>query len=127
MVKESVEHPILDPWADARLAEERRLLAELEIKAKAEESKRSLRAQRWDLIWQGVGIAGIILVVAALLFMAGLGFYNSSKGDKTRDIEVERYRAAQIESCIKLQQPLERQYCLLTVNTPGTTPAKAGR
>lgn len=90
------------------------------IALKAQEDRAMMREKaaiaRRDMIWRGVGgITATAVVVAGVL---GIGWFvhDSVEGTREGDIRIEEERTDQIGFCVALEVPLERQYCLMSVN-----------
>lgn len=96
-----------DDWALALQAQEER--ATLREKA---------RIDQRAVIWRGVGaiIFTVVLVAGALGVFWFI--YDSVNGTREGNIRLEIERTAQVKACVELDEPLERQYCLLAINNP---------
>lgn len=110
------ETAALDPWAEQMLLQEKRLNTETEARIRAEEAAAGRKHERREQLWDVVGwVAGILAVGAVVLGFVWLiiGAYNNSIEQNT---EQSRARASQVQACTELPEPLERQYCIISLN-----------
>lgn len=92
----------LDPWAEQMVAQEKRL-------AENDYREYILRRRRIGVVWTAVGCLGTAAVVAVLMhFISGI-----ISRDRTADIEREHERTEQVQACVTLDEPIERQFCLI--------------
>lgn len=82
-----------------------------------EEAKIAQRAA----IWRGIGAFFVTAVVVAGVLGLGWFIYDSVQGTREGDIRVEQERTKQVHECVQLNEPLERQYCLIAINNPEPT------
>lgn len=70
---------------------------------------------RRDMLLQGFGwLAGTALVVALLAYFLYSAF-QSADGNRAKVVELERERTEQVGHCVSLDQPAERQLCLMAL------------
>lgn len=74
------------------------------------------------MIWEGIGmLLGAVIAVTGVLGVCWF-FYDSVNGTREGDIRIEVERTEQVKACVDLNEPLERQYCLLAINVPNEEP-----
>lgn len=72
--------------------------------------------RRW--VWEGVAIFSGIALVAALIFGLVFLWYKTDQRNDNKTVTIERERTKQVEACTTLQEPIERQLCVMSLNLP---------
>lgn len=111
-----------DPWAAAQMEQERRLTREMELKAEDERQRRQLRHDTFGKVLYGLGIGGIVLTIAGVVLGLLFMVYSGSRANTEKAVRLQEERTEQVQTCVRLENPLERQHCLLTINTPDYQP-----
>lgn len=111
-----VEEAALDPWAEQMLISARQ--AEMESKARIEAA--TAKADRRHELATGIlaGLAvltGIGIVVGGIVYLCILFNVDEAARDE-RQLELERARTEQVELCLGLEQPAERQLCIISLS-----------
>lgn len=115
----------LDPWAEISLIQEKQNLIRLEADIEQEKRDDAMEAAaKADAHSRALsrhtqyGYVGITLViVAAILGVIFLIHMKMDNGAEQR-LRSESLRTEQVQACTTLDEPIERQYCLLTLNVP---------
>jgi hypothetical protein len=107
--------PTVPPWSEAWTEKER---AELASRERTAQHAETLRSQRLAATWEGIGwLVGGLAVLAAGVF--GFARLVDAAEQHGRDsIQIERAETERVRACVELNEPLERQYCLLAVQGP---------
>lgn len=103
----------IEPWWMQELLasqESANRIAELNLE------RERLKHRRKEMVWRGFGYTlvgtGVIGTFLGVIFM----WTDWAKNEDKQDTEQERLRTAQVQSCTSIEEPLERQYCLLGLN-----------
>lgn len=113
--KRPAEMATLDPWAEQMLLQERRMTLETEARIEADSVAAERRHDRRTQVLNGVGYSfGGILALALVL---GIVYAIWSAADRGRqnDLHKTEERTLQVRYCTELEEPLERQFCLMAL------------
>jgi hypothetical protein len=114
--KRLAEEASLDPWADIAAHETKMSVMQMEAKIEREKRESERKADRREMFWRGLGwVSGTAVVLAAACFLIML-WMNAAKQHGIDSIAVEKERTAQVEACTSLEEPIERQFCLIALN-----------
>jgi hypothetical protein len=100
-----------DPWADVQRETLAKAVRQMEIEATERRDAATRRHERFMWFLWVVGA----LIAAAVVGVVIYTVYRVDLNNNAEKIRVERERTQQIEACTSLEQPIERQYCLLGV------------
>lgn len=106
----------LDPWAEISVLDARRSTMEAEARIKAAEWAAERKHDRRVMVWKGLGYtlfgAGVCGVLGGIIY----ALWSEDHNDERHKLEIEQERTEQVAHCTSLNEPIERQYCLLSLN-----------
>jgi hypothetical protein len=121
------EEAALDPWVEVTAQQERqktlRLEADIANEQRDDERRSYADRHRHDRRMQRIkyyGYAGIAFGVSAGIvgFVLALTNHLGNSDELRNEREVER--TEQVEACVSLDEPIERQFCLVTLGIDQT-------
>lgn len=108
----------LDPWASTFEAQEERALEQIKANARVAEREAQLSHQRKEMVWRGFGYALVGLALLATLSIVVGSILMTANANRKKSMIKSVETTKQIQACTRLEQPLERQYCLMRVDSP---------
>lgn len=74
--------------------------------------------KRLTMIWSGVGYVAVTALIVGGILGIVFAIYKSGQNGGDRSVLKEREQTEQVQYCTNLPEPIERQYCLISIQEP---------
>lgn len=107
-----------DDWAriQSEMIARDRAAAESSERLRSEELKRKDARRRWW--WTGVAWCVVGALVVAVILGITFAIWSTINNNDERRVLREREQTEQVQACTALEEPIERQFCILGLNVP---------